>query len=36
MEFKVFKNENDKILKEYWLTPSEWDALDKTDINHSN
>lgn len=32
MEFKVFKNENSKILKEYWLTPSEWDALDKTTV----
>lgn len=32
MEFKVFKNENDKILKEYWLTQSEWDALDKTTV----
>ena len=32
MEFKVFKNENSKILKEYWLTQSEWDALDKTTV----
>ena len=32
MEFKVFKNENNKILKEYWLTQSEWDALDNTTV----
>ena len=36
MEFKVFKNENDKILKEYWLTPSEWDALDKTTVREGD
>ena len=36
MEFKVFKNENDKILKEYWLTPSEWDALDKTTVQEGD
>ena len=32
MEFKEFKNSTGKILKEYWLTPSEWDALDKTTV----
>ena len=36
MEFKVFKNENDKILKEYWLTQSEWDALDKTTVQEGD
>lgn len=36
MEFKVFKNENNKILKEYWLTPSEWDALDKTTVQEGD
>lgn len=36
MEFKVFKNENSKILKEYWLTPSEWDALDKTTVQEGD
>ena len=36
MEFKVFKNENNKILKEYWLTPSEWDALDKTTVREGD
>ena len=36
MEFKVFKSENDKILKEYWLTPSEWDALDKTTVQEGD
>ncbi len=36
MEFKVFKNETGKILKEYWLTPSEWDALDKTTVQEGD
>ena len=36
MEFKVFKNENSKILKEYWLTPSEWDALDKASVQEGD
>ena len=36
MEFKEFKNENSKILKEYWLTPSEWDALDKTTVQEGD
>lgn len=36
MEFKVFKNENSKILKEYWLTPSEWDTLDKTTVQEGD
>lgn len=36
MEFKVFKNENSKILKEYWLTPSEWDALDKATVQEGD
>ena len=36
MEFKVFKNENNKILKEYWLTQSEWDALDKTTVQEGD
>ena len=36
MEFKVFKNENSKILKEYWLTQSEWDALDKTTVQEGD
>lgn len=36
MEFKIFKNENNKILKEYWLTPSEWDALDKTTVQEGD
>lgn len=36
MEFKVFKNENSKILKEYWITPSEWDALDKTTVQEGD
>lgn len=36
MEFKVFKNETGKILKEYWLTPSEWEALDKTAIQEGD
>lgn len=36
MEFKIFKNENSKILKEYWLTPSEWDALDKATVQEGD
>ena len=36
MEFKVFKNSTGKILKEYWLTPSEWDALDKTTVQEGD
>lgn len=36
MEFKVFKNENSKILKEYWITPSEWDALDKATVQEGD
>ena len=36
MEFKIFKNENSKILKEYWLTQSEWDALDKTTVQEGD
>lgn len=36
MEFKVFKNENSKILKEYWLTQSEWDALDKATVQEGD
>ena len=36
MEFKVFKNENSKILKEYWLTQSEWDTLDKTTVQEGD
>lgn len=36
MEFKEFKNENNKILKEYWLTQSEWDALDKTTVQEGD
>lgn len=36
MEFKVFKNENNKILKEYWLTQSEWDALDKATVQEGD
>lgn len=36
MEFKVFKNENNKILKEYWLTQSEWDALDKSTVQEGD
>lgn len=36
MEFKVFKNKNNKILKEYWLTQSEWDALDKTTVQEGD
>ena len=27
---------NNKILKEYWLTPSEWDALDKTTVQEGD
>ena len=36
MEFKIFKNENSKILKEYWLTQSEWDALDKATVQEGD
>lgn len=36
MEFKEFKNETGKILKEYWITPTEWDALDKTTVQEGN
>ena len=36
MECKEFKNENNKILKEYWLTQSEWDALDKTTVQEGD
>ena len=36
MEFKEFKNSTGKILKEYWLTPSEWDALDKTTVQNGD
>lgn len=36
MEFKIFKNENNKILKEYWITPSEWDSLDKTTVQEGD
>ena len=36
MEFKVFKNETGKILKEYWITPSEWEALDKTTVQEGD
>ena len=36
MEFKEFKNSTGKILKEYWLTPSEWDALDKTNVQEGD
>lgn len=36
MEFKEFKNETGKILKEYWITPSEWDALDKTTVQEGD
>lgn len=36
MEFKVFKNSTGKILKEYWLTQSEWDALDKTTVQEGD
>lgn len=36
MEFKEFKNENNKILKEYWLTQSEWDALDKATVQEGD
>ena len=36
MEFKVFKNETGKILKEYWVTPSEWEALDKTTVQEGD
>ena len=36
MEFKEFKNSTGKILKEYWLTPSEWDALDKTTVQEGD
>lgn len=36
MEFKVFKNENSKILKEYWLTQSEWDSLDKATVQEGD
>ena len=36
MEFKVFKNETSKILKEYWITPSEWDALDKATVQEGD
>lgn len=36
MEFKEFKNSTGKILKEYWLTPSEWDALDKTTVREGD
>lgn len=36
MEFKEFKNETSKILKEYWITPTEWDALDKTTVQEGD
>lgn len=36
MEFKEFKNSTGKILKEYWITPSEWDALDKTTVQEGD
>ena len=36
MEFKEFKNSTGKILKEYWLTQSEWDALDKTTVQEGD
>lgn len=36
MEFKVFKNETGKILKEYWVTPSEWESLDKTTVQEGD
>ena len=36
MEFKEFKNETGKILKEYWITPAEWDALDKTTVQEGD
>lgn len=36
MEFKVFKNSTGKVLKEYWLTQSEWDALDKTTVQEGD
>lgn len=36
MEFKVFKNSTGKVLKEYWITPSEWDALDKTTVQEGD
>ena len=36
MEFKEFKNETGKILKEYWITPAEWNALDKTTVQEGN
>ena len=36
MEFKVFKNSTGKILKEYWLTQSEWDSLDKTTVQEGD
>lgn len=36
MEFKEFKNETGKILKEYWITPAEWDALDKATVQEGD
>lgn len=36
MEFKEFKNEIGKILKEYWITSAEWDALDKTTVQEGD
>ena len=36
MEFKEFKNETGKILKEYWITPAEGDALDKTTVQEGD
>lgn len=36
MEFKVFKNSIGKVLKEYWITPSEWDALDKATVQEGD
>lgn len=36
MEFKIFKNSTGKVLKEYWLTQSEWNALDKTTVQEGD
>ena len=36
MEFKEFKNSTGKVLKEYWITPSEWDALDKATVQEGD
>ena len=36
MEFKEFKNETGKILKEYWITPTEWDSLDKSTVQEGD